>query len=570
MDPEQLGGFEIKDLVGEGGMGMVYRARDQRLDRDVAVKVLHPALVASAEGRARFRAEAKAVGRLAHPNIVQVFHWSEEQDDRQFLVMEFLEGETLRELMDRTHFSPPESLLSVAIPLTKALLHAHSHSVVHRDIKPGNVMVGKDGAVKLMDFGIARLDDSHGLTITGALVGSPAHMAPEVINGLRADERSDQFSLGTVLYEMVTGTNPFDAPNAAAIFRKVDKGEFVPLSRAAPSLNSSLAEAIEQLMERQPADRYDGLQQFLDRMELVTIPWLGNLQRSAQQLVQSPQVTTAAWRDQQVLRLKEATEDAMRNRQWPEAVALANRVVALDPDQSELLRQVSGAANRPWLRPLVVVGLALTLLATAGSQWMLDRMTQANVTAAPPESESRNPNFRQRTITAPEKIAAPSGETAEVEPKQGVILHNLSIEVFPWAEVWINQKRVSAGSRRHLLRLPRGEHHLELRHDLAAPVKRVVRLPGGGLGGGQVLTTKIRRFRPARLSVACDSKATLTTLGQRFSLLKGNNEVKIQLSDGSFRESASLVYEGNDCRRRFDLQFEAGGLHHWQVDCSSP
>ena len=110
------------------------------------------------EGRARFRAEAKAVGRLAHPNIVQVYHWSEEQDDRQFLVMEFLEGETLRELMDRSHFSPPESLLCIAIPLTKALLHAHANQVVHRDIKPSNILIDPENFVaKLADFGIARL-----------------------------------------------------------------------------------------------------------------------------------------------------------------------------------------------------------------------------------------------------------------------------------------------------------------------------------------------------------------------------------------------------------------------------
>ena len=278
----------LQDLVGEGGMGMVYRARDARLDRDVALKVLHPALVASAEGRARFRAEAKAVGRLAHPNIVQVFHWSEEEDDRKYLVMEYLNGETLRELLNRCHFSPPESLLSVAIPLTRALLHAHNHQVVHRDIKPGNVMVGADGAVKLMDFGIARLEDTKGLTVTGALVGSPAHMAPEVINGARADERSDQFSLGTVLYELASGQSPFDGPNPAAIFRMIDKAEFTPLSRLVPAINSSLAEAIEQLLQRDPADRYDSLQDFLDRLELIMPPWLGSLQQACKLIVQSP------------------------------------------------------------------------------------------------------------------------------------------------------------------------------------------------------------------------------------------------------------------------------------------
>ena len=578
MVEEVLGGFAIKDLVGEGGMGMVYRAHDARLDRDVALKVLHPALVASAEGRARFRAEAKAVGRLAHPNIVQVYHWSEEQDDRQFLVMEFLRGETLREFMDRTHFSPPESLLCVAIPLTRALLHAHIHQVVHRDVKPGNIMVGHDGAVKLMDFGIARLDDTEGLTITGALVGSPAHMAPEVINGARADERSDQFSLGTVLYEMASGQSPFDAPNPAAIFRRVDKGEYTPLARLVPSINSSLAEAIEQLLERNPNDRYDSLQDFLDRLELIMPPWLGSLQQATKLVVQNPQVTTAAWRGQQIDRLILAAEDATRHRRWPEAVALANRVVALDPDRSDLLKTVSGPLQRPWLRPVVGVALAMTLAATIGSQWMLDRANRADSLAAQSEPSTRQQRFRQRTIDTPQAVPTDKSKdestantgAAGVASQAARRLYAVEIQVFPWAEVWLKDKRLSAGAARHSLKLPPGTHELELRHDLADPVRRQIRLPGTGARGGQQLTTKIRRFRPARVKVESQGAGTVFALGQRFAVLKGDNEFNIQLPDGRFRERTSLRYEASNCSRQFELQLESGGLHRWQVDCSSP
>ena len=571
---EELGGFVLQDLVGEGGMGMVYRARDARLDRDVALKVLHPALVASAEGRARFRAEAKAVGRLAHPNIVQVFHWSEEEDDRQYLVMEYLNGETLRELLNRCHFSPPESLLSVAIPLTRALLHAHNHQVVHRDIKPGNVMVGADGAVKLMDFGIARLEDTKGLTVTGALVGSPAHMAPEVINGARADERSDQFSLGTVLYELASGQSPFDGPNPAAIFRMIDKAEFTPLSRLVPAINSSLAEAIEQLLQRDPADRYDSLQDFLDRLELIMPPWLGSLQQACKLIVQNPQVTTAAWREQQVKRLTDATEDAMRHRRWPEAVALANRVVALDPERVDLLKQVNSPLQKSWLRPAIGATLALTLLLTLGSQWLLNRIAADSAVPETAQAQvtTRSPKFRQRTIDTP--VAIEPSKEPEPAPTAAatrrIRQYTLSIQVFPWAEVWLDGKRLRAGAPKHTLELPAGDYQLELRHDLADPLIRSVRLPGSAPGGGQALTTRIRRFRPARVRIDSQVPATLYALEQRFALLQGVNEINIELPDGRFREQTTMRYEAGDCRREFELQLEAGGLHRWQVDCSSP
>ena len=569
---EELGGFVIQDLLGEGGMGMVYRARDERLDRDVAIKVLHPALVASSEGRARFRAEAKAVGRLTHPNIVQVFQWSDEGDDRQFLVMEYLEGLTLGSLMDRVHFSPPESLLCVAIPLTKALLHAHNHQVVHRDIKPGNVMVGVDGSVKLMDFGIARLDDANGLTITGALVGSPAHMAPEVINGERADERSDQFSLGTVLYEMAAGVSPFDAPNPAAIFRKVDLGEYTPLSRAAPALNSSLAEAIEQLMARYPTDRYSSLQEFLDRIELVAPNWLGSPQRAAQLLMQNPQVTTAAWRGLQVKRLSDAAEDAIRHRSWPEAVALANRVVALDPEQTELLHRVSGAAHRPWLRPAVGAALLLTIGLTLTSQWMATGPAP-EPPAAPKAIKPKAKRFRRRVIAAPSAVPrAEAGPEAEERVDRPVVKRSfpVTVQVFPWAELWVNGKKVGAGATKHALNLPRGRHKIELRHDLADPVVRELRLPGSEPGGGINLTTRIRRFRPASVLVTAPAAGKVTVLGQQFAVQPGDNTLSVRLTDARFREGATLRYEAADCSRRLDMQLEAAGRHRWQVDCSLP
>ena len=211
----RLGPYEILAPLGAGGMGEVYRARDTRLDRSVADKVLPSHLSQSPEVRARFEREARAVSSLNHPHICTLFDVGH-QDGIDFLVMELVEGETLAARLERGPI-PPEPLLKTAVEVTDALDRAHRSGIIHRDLKPGNIMLTKAGA-KLMDFGLARATGlapstggltqsptmSHPLTAEGTIVGTFQYMAPEQLEGQEADARSDIFSLGAVLYEMAT------------------------------------------------------------------------------------------------------------------------------------------------------------------------------------------------------------------------------------------------------------------------------------------------------------------------------------------------------------------------------
>ena len=196
--------YELGDEIGRGGMARVHIAVDRLLERTVAVKVLSTLDAHDDTAVERFRREAQAVARLNHPNIVAVYDWGED-DDTAFIVMEYVDGQTLREvLFDRGRLTSLEAA-SVGAEIADALAFAHSNGVIHRDVKPGNVLITPDGEVKVTDFGIARADSSDALTRTGSVMGTATYFSPEQAQGLHLDGRSDVYSLGVVLYEMVTG-----------------------------------------------------------------------------------------------------------------------------------------------------------------------------------------------------------------------------------------------------------------------------------------------------------------------------------------------------------------------------
>ena len=209
-----LGRYEILAELGQGAMGTVYKARDPLLDRIVAIKTVNLSLPKDevAEYEARFYQEAKAAGQLSHPNIVTVYDIGK-SERLAYMAMEFLEGQELRTILTSGTPIPVDMALEVGAQVADGLQFAHEHQVVHRDIKPGNIMVLNDGVVKITDFGIARMRTNQVKTMTGMILGSPKYMSPEQVAGRRADARSDIFSLGVVIYEMLTGTSPFVADN---------------------------------------------------------------------------------------------------------------------------------------------------------------------------------------------------------------------------------------------------------------------------------------------------------------------------------------------------------------------
>lgn len=254
----QLGRYRLIELLGTGGMSVVYRGFDTALQREVAVKVLHPhLLLPTGDARRRLEREARAVARLQHPNIVEVFDVADASSEDAYLVTELVRGETLRAFVERERCWPPELAAAVVHQVALALAHAHQAGVVHRDLKPENVMLREDGVLKLMDFGIARvLDPAERMTQTGALVGSPAYMAPEVIDGRPAGPEADVFALGVLLYWLWTGSLPFTAPTTAAMLKRILDGVYEDARSRTTGLSDELVAVLGKCLQSKPEDRY--------------------------------------------------------------------------------------------------------------------------------------------------------------------------------------------------------------------------------------------------------------------------------------------------------------------------
>lgn len=243
--------YSIIEEVGRGGMGIVYRARDTRLERDVALKFLPPHLSASPQDKARFIQEAKAAATLDHPNICTVYA-IEEYEGQLFFAMQLVDGQLLR---DRISGLSEKQAIDIGIQIAEGLAAAHERGVVHRDIKPENIMVRKDGIVQIMDFGLAKLKGVSRLTREGSTVGTAGYMSPEQVQGLDADHRSDIFSLGVLLYEMFTGELPFKGVHETAVAYEIVNVDAPPMSSARPGINPALDTIILECLEKDPRER---------------------------------------------------------------------------------------------------------------------------------------------------------------------------------------------------------------------------------------------------------------------------------------------------------------------------
>jgi eukaryotic-like serine/threonine-protein kinase len=255
------GRYELEELVGRGGMSGVYRARDTVLEREVAIKLLDERFSHDDEYVERFRREARAIARLAHPNVVTIIdrgNW----DGRQYIVFEYVRGENLKELLRREGPLPVGRGLSLAYQIAQALASAHALGIVHRDVKPQNILLDEDGAAKVTDFGIARsLELEADLTQTGTMLGTADYLAPEQAAGERVDERADQYSLGAVLYELLTGDVPFPAPNAmAAALRHLH--DPVPSVRyRRPDVPARVDALVGRALAKRPVDRFASMEE---------------------------------------------------------------------------------------------------------------------------------------------------------------------------------------------------------------------------------------------------------------------------------------------------------------------
>jgi len=359
--------YEVLDEIGHGGMATVYRARDSALDRLVALKVLHPHLQRTSEARARFTREAKSVARLHHPHILEIYDYSGEASEETYIAAELLTGPTLKDFVLEHEAVPPEVAACIALQLANALVEAHEKGIIHRDVKPENVLIHEDRCVKLTDFGIAHMVDTHTFTATGQILGSPGHMAPEQIESGDCDERSDVFSLGTVLYFCATGRLPFVGRNAHHLLKLLLDGNYPDPLRLRPTIGADLAKIMARSLSRQPDERYQSASQmasdldaFLSEMDIVDPDDL------LARYLAHPETVRGELEGRTLRTLLRIGAEAAKVDDVPKAQAALSRALAIDDGNEKALKLLSSLGNRRRWVAVVLGGLFVVLLVAGG------------------------------------------------------------------------------------------------------------------------------------------------------------------------------------------------------------
>ena len=474
--PPAVDKYELLEEIGHGGMATVYRARDPRLGRDVAIKVIHKHLRENTEVAARFVAEARAAAKLRHPGIVEVYDISADADGERYLVVELLRGCTLRKVLQQHRDMPAEVGAAIVLELCDALEHAHASGIIHRDVKPENVLVelpadraipsdrgsrprrrgdappdpgsggddgegqaageGQDGddpcraagsarerrgadrevVIKLTDFGIAKILDAQGVTSTGQVLGSPAHMAPEQIEGGEVDARTDVFALGVLMYECLVGHLPFEGKNPAQVLRRVLEGEFPPADRERPSVGGRWGRILAAALARDAADRTasPGALGELIRAELDALG-VADPRAEVAAYFADTEAYAAELTRKLVPRLVSRAEGARKRGDVPGAAADYNRALALEPQDLAILKRISsltsGASRRLFARraAAILAGSAVLGVAAFGVARHLQATDGAALTGPAPTATTA-------PVVGPEPPEDDDDEAPETSP----------------------------------------------------------------------------------------------------------------------------------------------------------
>ncbi len=442
---EQLGRFKITGTLGQGAMGTVYSAHDPLIERTVAIKTVACAGLSKDEADSfehRFYREAKSAGRLNHPNIVTI-HDVGRNESLAFIAMEFLNGQSLRELLDSGVVLPPERCAEIAADVADGLAFAHANGVVHRDIKPANIMVLDNGSVKISDFGVA-LIPSGSTTVEGTAFGSPKYMSPEQVTGQKVDGRSDIFSLGAVLYEMLTGRPAFDGEELTAVLYQV--------LHAAPPLPSSFNPELPRVFDRLLAKAMakDPEKRYQNAMELAA-----DLRKCRRLL-----------RDAR----KKAEADGSASRRQ------ARRAPA--PVKTE---------NSPWLTAAALASV-ISIVGTLVWYYGVKPKSEAMLAEAAPVASAAVSSVPvpapvevnvEPKASVPEAALQKPAEAVESPPPEAPSDGALRLAIAPWGEVLIDGKMAGVSPPLTEVRLLPGKHRIELRNGEFPPHRQVVDVVAG-------------------------------------------------------------------------------------------
>jgi len=541
----RVGKYEIVDEIGHGGMATVYRARDTRLNRLVALKVMHPHLQGAKEARARFAREALTIARLKHPNILEIYDYSGEDGDTHYIATELLRGPTLKQLVEGHPDLPAEIAACLAILIARALNAAHAEGVIHRDVKPENVMIHENHAVKLTDFGIAQLVDVQGMTSTGEVLGSPGHMAPEQIEGRDCDARTDIFSLGTVLYLLATSELPFQGRNTHQVLKQIAEGRYSDPLLLKPQIGARLREIIVRCLAVDPARRYASTAEL--EGELLQFVRVLEIEDPGAVIAEYLEDPGAAQRF--VARIIEAEtslgERALQSGEWLRAMDAFNRVLSLDGHNERVLSLIKSLGRRRTLRRVTAWGLwacagligvgligrgvwsytaALDPLSISDSAEASDVVRAADPARGPnaPGSELRTSSSEggARALSAAAGKSQPADADAEPSRRRVVLRPepaNVSISID-------GAPARAFGPSFRTVELTPGPHVFAFKgaHDCCVDVQTTVDVPAGA---GNFIVSQRLLFRPAAVYVVSNTPADVhvddgSVVGRTWSLIQ--------------------------------------------------
>ncbi len=400
--------YELLERVGQGGMAVVYRGLDRTLKRTVAVKILHKHLSDYQEARDRFEREAQAVAKLRHENILEIFDYSAKEGEESYIVTEFIDGQTLKQFITERPIAFPEIGAMIILQVCRALAHAHAGAILHRDVKPENIMIRSDGVVKLMDFGISHMVDLERLTVTGQLLGSPAYMAPEHVEGRPLDFRTDVFAAGIVLYQLTVGKLPFEGKNPHEVLKRIAECRFVDPRQANPRIGNRLGRIILRAMAAQPKDRYPAIGEMVLALEKYLEESGLSKDKVASELAryfQAPVAYETALKERLVDHLTRRGQTQLGADDRAGALDAFDRVLTIDPQNAKVLAILDGINRRTKLKH---VGLALLAAGVIGGSAFVMHEKLKAVPDEPPQVGDIVEHQGQKTQVAKDDQAPPA------------------------------------------------------------------------------------------------------------------------------------------------------------------
>ncbi|HTJ44477.1 MAG TPA: serine/threonine-protein kinase [Kofleriaceae bacterium] len=426
--------YELLERVGQGGMAVVYRGLDRSLRRTVAVKVLHRHLADHKEARDRFEREAHAVAKLRHENILEIFDYAAGTDD-SYIVTEFIEGATLKQFVTDHPPQHAEIGAMVVLQICRALAHAHGQGILHRDVKPENVMIRSDGVVKLTDFGISQMVDLERMTVTGQLLGSPAYMSPEHVEGRPLDFRTDIFAAGIVLYQLTVGKLPFEGKNPHEILKRIGECKFLDPRQANPRVGNELGKIILRAMAREPDERYPDVTAMVGALErYVEGSGLGDPAKELARFFASPPSYEVALQQRLVDHLVRKGKELLAQKQQASALELFDRVLTIEPKNETVLGLLDRmASKRKWRS----VAAASAIVIVAIGAWYARRMftsppmSRVGPTISPTGDLPGSDGIANVTVPAMTPDAAPSTPMALPDAASQVAITHVHADAHP-------------------------------------------------------------------------------------------------------------------------------------------